>query len=104
METNSSRDPNGCRAEGNPLSTGNCGSLLNRSARQHRTKRPSAEDVHMEVRHLLPGVKTRVREQPIAAVDEPHIARDLADSSHESGDFVRGSLRRKIIPGDIRPL
>src|SRR6185437_8256268 len=101
METNSSRDPNGCHAEGNPLSTGEYGLLLNRSARQHRPERTAGKDVHVEVGHLLPRVRPGIGEQAIAPVDQPRFARNLAYSTDEPGDLGIRSLGRKVVPGNV---
>jgi hypothetical protein len=58
-----------------------------RLTREHRSKRPTAEDMHVQMRDLLVRVGTGVREQPVSASNQPRIARDVADGTDEAGDF-----------------
>jgi hypothetical protein len=53
-------------------------------ASQHRAERLTAEDVDVEVRHLLSGPLSGVGKQPVALDDELLVAGDLADRAGDA--------------------
>ena len=56
---------------------------------QHGPERMPAEQVHMEMRHFLVPVPPDIGEQAITGLDQPLLARDMADRAHETCDFFR---------------
>src|SRR3954471_12291033 len=108
----SSQDPNGSRQEGNPpcppasLATARTTSraLSRRSARQHRPQRAAAEDVKVQVRHLLTRMRAHVGEHAIARFDQPCLARDPAHAAHERSDLGVRRLLRKVVPRHVGAL
>ena len=60
--------------------------------------------MHVKVRHLLAGIETGVRKQPITVLDQSGSTRNMAHRPNESDDFGIGSAGRKVVPRDVRSL
>ncbi len=66
--------------------------------RQHRAKRTTAQQMHMDMVHFLAAVAVAVDDQPIAIVGKTFIAGDLRRDGHHpaqrqlmfSGDVIYG--------------
>src|SRR3954465_541380 len=90
------RQPSGCARLRN--------SFRRRSAREHRPERPTAENVDVEVRHLLAAVRPRIGKQAVAGLDQSVLPGDVPDGADEPGDPSLGRARGKVVPRDVGAL
>jgi hypothetical protein len=56
--------------------------------RKHRPERLSTENVHVQVRDLLPGALPNIGKHPIALDHELLITRDFADRADKAGNLL----------------
>src|SRR5260370_5379394 len=74
-----------------PAFAGNAEFLLARPA-QHRPEIAAADEVQMEMRHLLVRRRAVIGDDTIAALGYPLLPRDLPDGAHKGGQL--GLARR----------
>src|SRR5713101_5155402 len=68
---------------------------------QHRAEVAAAEQVQMEMRHVLMGCRAVIGEDAVAGLGDTLLMRDPADRPHESRQLGRRCVRRKIIDRQI---
>src|SRR3546814_16450039 len=78
-----------------------CSSDLPLRRTDHAAERLAAEDVEVEVRHLLVAVAAGIGEDAVAVVFDAEILGDLAGSAEEAGDLRLAGIARAVGEGDV---
>src|SRR3954451_1050723 len=91
---------------GRSLATSSGGESLYRriSTRQHRAEAAPAEEVDVEVGHLLAAMRADIGEQAVAGRDQRLVAGDPAHRADEACDLGVARMFGEIVPRDVAPL
>src|SRR4051812_35494994 len=83
---------------------GKAGAASSAGAAQHRPEIAAAEQVQMEMRHLLVRRRAVIGEDAIAARDDAFLFSDLPDRPHERRQLGLRGVRGEIVDRDVRAL